>query len=172
MAFYSENVWSQQQSQPVKRLLHWVLQATGSSMAIAGMIIEYVNRSTHFQTKHSIIGLIAGIFTLIAMVNGMSALWSAEMRKFVAPVYLKYFHLVVGLTAFVLGEWQQRSMKNFLDKIDNDLVFRHGGVVLRLRQEVYDKKFTGGCSNVAAGTRHHNYNSFTDWRFENVQKLY
>lgn len=177
MTFYSENVLFKQQSQPVKRLLHWVLQAIGSSMAITGMIIEYVNRRSHFQTKHSVIGLIAGIFTLIAMANGVSALWSVEMRKYVAPVYLKFFHVVVGLTAFVLGEWQQRWIINkitFLKnhKIDYDVGFRHGGVVLRLRQKVYDQKFTGGRSNVAADTGHYNYSSFINWRIENTQQLY
>lgn len=104
MAFYSQNVWSRQHTQPVKRLLHWILQAIGSTMAIAGMIIEYVNRGTHFRSTHSIIGLTAGIFTLIGMLNGVSALWSVELRKYLPPVYLKCFHNLIGIVAFVLGE--------------------------------------------------------------------
>lgn len=111
LAFYSQNVWSQYHSQPVKRRLHWVLQAIGSSMAIIGMIIEYWNRRTHFQTKHSIIGLIAGILTLISMFNGVSALWSIELRKYVAPIYMKYVHILTGTAAFVLGEFYFRYEK-------------------------------------------------------------
>lgn len=74
-------------------------------MAMAGMIIEYVNRNWHLHTTHGIIGFIAGIFTLIGMLNGTSALWSVEMRKLVAPVYLKVFHKLTGVIAFVLGEF-------------------------------------------------------------------
>lgn len=139
MTFYSENVWSKRRSQPVKRLLHWVLQATGSSMAIIGMIIQYVNRRSHFQTKHSIVGLIAGIFTLIAMVNGMSALWSVEMRKYVSPVYSKFFHLVVGLTAFVLGEWQRRWINPPFWKIKTSKIMSVSGMVALFFG--YDRKY-------------------------------
>lgn len=104
MALYAQNVWSQYHSHYVKRTIHWVLQAIGSSMAIVGIIIEYVNRPTHFRTKHSVIGLIATIFTLIGFMNGTSALWSFEIRKYVAPVFMKYFHVWTGILAFVLGE--------------------------------------------------------------------
>lgn len=115
LAYYSQNVWSRQHSQPMKRLLHWVLQAIDSRMATAGMILEYVNRDmrgvSHFHSKHSIVGLIAGIFTLIGMLNGISALWAIDLRKYVAPVYLKIFHNLTGLAAFVLGEWMRNTMR-------------------------------------------------------------
>lgn len=174
MAFYSQNVWSQKHSQPVKRLLHWVLHAIGSSMAMAGMYIEYANRRKHLHSKHAIIGFIAGIFTLIGMVNGSSALWSVELRKLVAPVYLKVFHKLTGVIAFVLGEFYF-MLKNELEigsKQLKTIAFPHrdGGVVLWLRQKVYDQKFTSRYSNVSAGVGCYNNYTVPNWCVECVEK--
>lgn len=108
LAFYSENVWSKEHTRQTQKTLHWILQAVGSWAAITGMIIEYIGRSqkskSHFSSTHSIIGLIAGIFTLIGMLNGISALWSVELKKYARPVYFKLAHNLNGIAAFVLGE--------------------------------------------------------------------
>lgn len=112
LAFYSQNLWSKELTRPSQRTFHWVLQATGSTAAIIGMIIEFVNRSQrskdHFSSPHSIVGLTAGICTLIGMLNGVSALWSGELRRYVSPVYLKLAHNLNGITAFVLGKFSIR----------------------------------------------------------------
>lgn len=109
LAFYSQNVWSKELSRPAQRTFHWVLQATGSTAAIIGMIIEFVYRNQrskeHFATTHSIVGLTAGIFTLIGMLNGVSALWSVELRRYISPVYLKLAHNMNGIAALVLGKF-------------------------------------------------------------------
>lgn len=108
MAFYAHNVWSKQHIRKTQRTLHWLLQAIGSGMAIAGMIIEFVSRDqagkSHFKSTHSIVGLTAGICTLIGMLNGVSALWSVELKKYARPVYFKLVHNFNGIAAFVLGK--------------------------------------------------------------------
>lgn len=103
LAFYSQNVWSQPHTRQVKKTLHWVLQAIGSLAAITGMIIEFMNKSRHFQSTHSILGLTAGILTTFGMLNGVTALWSIELKKFVKPIYMKIAHNLNGIAAFVLG---------------------------------------------------------------------
>lgn len=107
MAFYSENVWSSGLSRQSKRTIHWMLQALGSTLAIIGFILELVSRlqkgKVHFNSTHSVLGLIAIVFTLIAMCNGVSALWSTELKRYVRPVYLKLAHNTAGLAAFVVG---------------------------------------------------------------------
>ncbi|XP_031624356.1 cytochrome b561 domain-containing protein 2-like [Contarinia nasturtii] len=107
LAFYSENVWSKEHKRQTQKKLHWVLQAVGSSAAIVGMIVEYIGRSqklkSHFSSTHSIIGLIAGIWTLTGMFNGIFALWAVELKKYFRPIYLKLAHNLNGLIAFVLG---------------------------------------------------------------------
>lgn len=108
LSLYSENVWSMQCSRKTKKNIHWILQAVGSTIAFAGIITEYIFRSLkskpHFSTTHSTIGLIAAVFTLIGIVNGVSALWAFELRKFVRPVYSKLLHNLHGIVAFVLGK--------------------------------------------------------------------
>lgn len=107
MTFYSENVWSSGLSRQSKRTIHWMLQALGSTLAIVGASLEFISRwqkgKVHFHSTHSILGLIAVIFTIIAMFNGISALWSTELKRYVRPVYLKLGHNIVGLAAFVVG---------------------------------------------------------------------
>lgn len=107
MAFYSENVWSSGFSRQSKRTIHWMLQALGSTLAIVGFILEFVSRwqkgKVHFNSTHSVLGLIAIIFTVIAMCNGISALWSTELKRYVRPAYLKLGHNIVGIAAFVIG---------------------------------------------------------------------
>lgn len=104
LAFYSENVWSQQHTRYVKKTSHWILQTVGSLVAILGMIIEFMNKQRHFTTTHAILGLVAGIFTLIGMLNGVTALFSVELKKRVKPIYFKMAHNITGMAAFVLGK--------------------------------------------------------------------
>lgn len=107
MTFYSENVWSHRLPRQTKRTIHWMLQVVGSTFVIVGFVLEFISRwqkqKIHFKSTHSVLGLIAIIFTLIAMFNGISALWSTELRRYVRPVYLKLGHIVTGITAFVVG---------------------------------------------------------------------
>lgn len=107
LAFYSENLWSKRYKRDTKKTIHWIVQAVGSTSAIVGMIIEFIGRSqkgkNHIISTHSTIGLIAGIFTLIGMFNGISALWSTKLKQYIGPVYLKLMHNLNGILAFVLG---------------------------------------------------------------------
>lgn len=120
LAFYSENVWSKQHTRKTQKTLHWILQGLGSSAAIVGMIIEFINRwqsnKNHFTSTHSILGLTAFILTLLGMFNGVSALWSVELRTYVKPVYLKMAHNLNGIAAFVLGKKHllQKNLKFLL----------------------------------------------------------
>lgn len=38
-----------------------------------------------------------------ACANGIFALWAAEIRRWVKPVYSKWFHNAIGIIAFVIG---------------------------------------------------------------------
>lgn len=85
------------------------MQALGSSIAMVGISFEFIGRfkrsEPHISTIHSIIGLIAAIFTLIGMLSGISSLWSVELKKYTRPVYFKLAHNFNGMAAFVLGKY-------------------------------------------------------------------
>lgn len=108
LALYTENVWSKQHTRQTHKTLHWVLQGLGSSAAIAGMIIEFINRwidgKYHFISTHSILGLTAFILTILGFLNGISALWAGELRTYVKPRILKLVHILNGIAAFVIGK--------------------------------------------------------------------
>lgn len=136
MSFYSQNVWSQQHSRKTKRTLHWLMQAVGSIGAITGMIIEFWQKQNHFQSTHAKLGLSAGIFTAIGMLNGISALWSIELRAFLKPLYWKFIHNLAGITAFVLG----KVLKNECFSISEfTSIFMKTGMVTLYHG--YDKKY-------------------------------
>ncbi|KAG4078224.1 hypothetical protein HA402_011296 [Bradysia odoriphaga] len=104
MMFYSENVWSSQFNKPAKRCIHWIIQVIGSLLALSGILVKYVNNNgKHFQTIHSTIGLISGIFLLISLCSGIIALKSFALRKIVRPALVKFFHYISGTMAILLG---------------------------------------------------------------------
>lgn len=109
LALYSQNLWSKQYLRQKQRTLHWILSIIGSSTAIIGMIIEFISRSQkgklHFSSNHSLFGLAAGISAVISMIGGISALYSIELKKYAKPIYFKLIHNLIGLTAFILGEF-------------------------------------------------------------------
>lgn len=170
LVFYSENVWSKDHSRKTQKTLHWILQAIGSTAVIAGIIIEIINRcqtkKLHFTTEHSIIGLIAGILTSIGILNGISALWSIELRKYARPVYLKLAHNFTGILAFVLGEFQSISTCFWKEHIVIGIFWiRYGFALVRLWQKIHGSEFTPRYSHVVASFGHHNNSALIDWRF-------
>lgn len=152
MTFYAENILSNGFSRQSRRTIHWILQVIGSTLAVIGSILEFVSRwqhgKVHFNSTHSVLGLISMIFTLIAMFNGISALWSTELKQYVRPVYLKLVHTVVGIAAFVVGMIYILGHMHFnthafcwLNQIFYWLSNRDGLIVLWLRYQVYAVQF-------------------------------
>lgn len=58
LSLYKQNSWSTVHCKRTKTNLHWILQAIGSTMAIAGMVVEYLTRQSHFRSIHSQLGKI------------------------------------------------------------------------------------------------------------------
>ena len=60
MSLYKTNSFTMIHSKRIQTNLHWILQAIGSSMAIAGMFVEFFGRQAeekhHFVSNHSKIG--------------------------------------------------------------------------------------------------------------------
>lgn len=105
LALYSNNCWSFFNSSRTKRNLHWIIQVIGSIMAIVGTVILMPGRLSHFKTIHGITGLVSLISAVVALANGVAALWPrAIQRRFrIRPVVSKIFHNLIGISTFVLG---------------------------------------------------------------------
>jgi Eukaryotic cytochrome b561 len=84
---------------------HWVLQASALLMITIAQISIYVNKNIngypHYQTVHSICGLVTFIFTIGASLFGTCTLYSNALKNFIKPVQLKVGHAFGGSIVFV-----------------------------------------------------------------------
>lgn len=56
LALYSENSWTKLNARRSKNHIHWIVQALGSGLAIAGTVVYYIERRRHFGSLHSKLG--------------------------------------------------------------------------------------------------------------------
>ncbi|KAJ6648538.1 hypothetical protein Bhyg_03768, partial [Pseudolycoriella hygida] len=97
LALASSNVWTIFFTRRTKTIIHWIMQAFGGSFAIIGMAYEYSGRKSHFRSTHSKLGLASFVFLIITMMNGVTNLFSREMRALIKPVYQRFFHNLMAL---------------------------------------------------------------------------
>ena len=57
----------------------------------------------HFQSTHSIFGLITFIFTLLTVFGGVWTKYSFQLRNIVKPTLIKVFHSLLGIVVYVLA---------------------------------------------------------------------
>ncbi|KAJ6639627.1 hypothetical protein Bhyg_12374, partial [Pseudolycoriella hygida] len=104
MMFYSENVWSAQLDRSTKQCVHWILQVVGSLLALSGILVKYIcHNGEHFQSKHSIIGILSAACLMISLGSGIFALKAFQLRNVFRPALVKTFHYFVGITSISLG---------------------------------------------------------------------
>ncbi|XP_035905429.1 cytochrome b561 domain-containing protein 2-like [Anopheles stephensi] len=104
---YSGNGWTQKLTHSHKRTVHWLIEVVGCTCCVVGIALEiYFRQSTnrrHFSSTHSIVGLISLVFLALTLVNGLMALFAADLRKRIRPIYSKLSHYLTGTVCYVLG---------------------------------------------------------------------
>lgn len=109
LAFYQMNALTLSASRQLRKTIHWAVQTIGFIVTFIGVMLEFIRRekygSKHFTTAHSITGLIAGIFGLIALINGIAASKAFQLRFLIKPIYSKTFHNLTGILSFVIGNF-------------------------------------------------------------------
>ncbi|XP_055851023.1 transmembrane reductase CYB561D2-like [Episyrphus balteatus] len=103
MTHYNGNILLFNYSRKSKTTIHWVLQALGGSLGIAGGIVKICQKETHFTTIHGKVGLAALIICGISMLSGLSALYSQNLKRLLQPLLNKTVHNFLGLCGFVLA---------------------------------------------------------------------
>ncbi|KAL3286270.1 hypothetical protein HHI36_000779 [Cryptolaemus montrouzieri] len=81
--------------------MHGWFMAMGLSLMTLGVLFAYVTTDVHFTSLHGIFGLIAWILCVISAVGGIFTLYSQSLREHVRPIYLRFCHTLLGLTAFL-----------------------------------------------------------------------
>ncbi|PZC77755.1 hypothetical protein B5X24_HaOG202999 [Helicoverpa armigera] len=94
------NSWSAHLKMVDKRRAHWVLQILGSVLAIVGSFIKIVDKPIHWNSYHGQFALVALVFTVVSMVNGLTSLYAYELRKFIPAKLSKLTHICFGVVGF------------------------------------------------------------------------
>merc|ERR1711971_889975 len=76
--------------------LHWLLHAFGVASACFGFAAVFFNKEIngrkHFTTWHSKLGLATMVGLLCAVLGGISANYTHQLRTFVKPINVKVWH--------------------------------------------------------------------------------
>ncbi|XP_070508550.1 probable transmembrane reductase CYB561D1 [Chironomus tepperi] len=87
--------------------LHWISQTFALILITIAQTSIFVNKNIngypHYQTIHSICGLVTYIMTLCGTVGGICNNYSSSLRKFMKPVQLKVGHGFAGSLVYVLA---------------------------------------------------------------------
>nr|XP_049700196.1 probable transmembrane reductase CYB561D1 isoform X3 [Helicoverpa armigera] len=94
------NSWSAHLKMVDKRRAHWILQILGSVLAIVGSFIKIVDKPIHWNSYHGQFALVALVFTVVSMVNGLTSLYAYELRKFIPAKLSKLTHICFGVVGF------------------------------------------------------------------------
>ncbi|KAG4072275.1 hypothetical protein HA402_004207 [Bradysia odoriphaga] len=104
IGIYQGNSWSRQHSRRSRFNIHWIMQAVGSTLSISGVLVQWFAYGKHHMNNyHAFLGIISIFFMMGAFLNGTIALWAPEIRKWIKPVYSRWFHNVIGIIAFAIG---------------------------------------------------------------------
>jgi len=104
IGIYQGNTWSRLHSRRSRHNIHWIMQAVGTTLSISGVLLQWLAYGKHhYENYHAHLGFVSIIFMMIAFLNGTLALWAPEIRRWIKPVYSKFFHNVIGIVAFAVG---------------------------------------------------------------------
>ncbi|KAJ8719598.1 hypothetical protein PYW08_011773 [Mythimna loreyi] len=119
------NTWSLHLKLADKKRAHTVLQVMGSALAIAGSFIKIMDKynnpsATNWNTLHGIFALIALVFTVASLLNGLTSLYAHELRKFLPSKLSKITHICFGIVVFIAANislcygFEKNSFRNWV----------------------------------------------------------
>jgi uncharacterized membrane protein len=108
LSMSDKNVFSQNLSHQKRVTVHWVMQAFALVVITIAQSAIYVNKDRngypHYQTTHSIFGLITYLITVgVGTFGGTAAKYSYQLRNFVKPAMVKIGHGFGGIGVYILA---------------------------------------------------------------------
>lgn len=102
-----DNIFSKRLNHQWKIRLHWFIQFLTVACNIAGFSIAYINKNRnnrdHFTSYHGKFGLTTLIVSLVGLLAGTSALYSAALRKLIKPSLNKALHICFGIFSYAFA---------------------------------------------------------------------
>ncbi|KAH8238045.1 hypothetical protein KR026_000406 [Drosophila bipectinata] len=103
MIHYGGNVLTNGYKRKTKTTIHWVLLTLGGGCGAAGALIKMIQKGFLLQSIHGKLGMTAFVLCILAMTSGLSALFSARVKKLITPLLNKTFHNFLGFACFVIA---------------------------------------------------------------------
>lgn len=127
MALHPSNILTSALKRPAKVQLHKILQGTGATLALTGIVLQYLNKNwylkiDHLGTPHSVfgrnkndfkfhfisnprifLGAISATSLILSVTSGISLTYSSKFRNIVKPSSIRRFHNAVTVVAFSTG---------------------------------------------------------------------
>ncbi|CAK1582812.1 unnamed protein product [Parnassius mnemosyne] len=94
------NGWAAKLRLVDKRRAHWILQIMGSALALAGSLVKVLDKEVHWNTNHGRFALVAIVFTVASLVNGLTSLYAYEFRRIFNGNISKLTHVCFGIVTF------------------------------------------------------------------------
>ncbi|XP_014214691.1 cytochrome b561 domain-containing protein 2-like [Copidosoma floridanum] len=98
-----ENAWTFRLTRRGSTHVHWILQVLGATCTVTGVLYKYLNKRSHFNSLHSILGIVSVGCITVVCVSGLPALFAAKLRRKIKPVTAKFAHNSLGVLCFVTG---------------------------------------------------------------------
>jgi cytochrome b-561 domain containing protein 2 len=87
--------------------VHWILQTAALVLITVAQTCIFVNKNRlgkdHYQTTHSIFGLITYLLTVLSTLGGVFTKYSFQLRQIIKPLLVKTLHSFSGLLTYVLA---------------------------------------------------------------------
>lgn len=102
-----KNAFTQNFNYQKRVTTHWVIQAIALTLITIAQSAIYINKNLngypHYQSIHSIFGLITYLTTLSATLGGALNKYSYSLRNFVKPAMIKVGHAFAGIAVYALA---------------------------------------------------------------------
>ena len=86
---------------------HWIIQLCALVLLVVAQICIFTHKNNlgkaHFQTTHSIFGLITVSLTFLTAIGGIFTKYAFQLRNTVKPLVLKCFHSFAGIIVYSLA---------------------------------------------------------------------
>ncbi|KAH8412666.1 hypothetical protein KR009_004393 [Drosophila setifemur] len=103
MIHYGGNVLTNGYKRQTKTTIHWVLLTLGGCCGASGALIKMIQKGFMLQSTHGKLGMTAFVLCILSMSSGLAALFSARMKKLIAPLLNKTFHNFLGFACFAIA---------------------------------------------------------------------
>lgn len=101
------NVFTHMMAYPKRVITHWILQAIALVLVTVGQSCIFINKvrlgKPHYQSIHSILGLLTFLLTILTAVGGIFTKYSYQLRTYIKPIQIKMIHSLVGIITYAMA---------------------------------------------------------------------